>query len=487
MATLPQAVARQVEAAGLSGARLVAAVSGGPDSLALLHALHCMAGSHALSLHAAHVDHGVRPSSGQDAGFVRERAEALGLPCTVVAVDVPRRRDGSFSEAAAREARYRALARVAEVEDAAAIATGHTLDDQAETALLRAVRGSGLTGLRAMRALGDAPVEGATARVFRPLLGVRRSETLAYCRALGLSPLEDETNSDARIPRNLLRLEVIPLLERLNPRVPEALARLAATAGGAQDFLDAALDAEWPSLAVAAGDAVALDRERLRTLHPALRALAVRRAHIEAGGSATLDAAHIEAALRLAEGPAGREAALPGRFRAEARHDALVFRAPGTPTPAPLEGEHVLRVPGVTMAGGWRVETTLVPRPDSFDAPPLTAHLDADALGGRLRLRGRRPGDRFQPLGMAQGSRKLQDYLVDAHVPRRERDALPLLVSPGGVAWVVGHAVAHWARVRPDTGRVLQVDVSRTEGDPLRETSGQASISLRMNGEVPPS
>ncbi len=461
MPMLPQAVARQVDAAGLSGATLVAAVSGGPDSLALLHALHCLADSYALSLHVAHVDHGLRPSSGQDAEFVREHAEALGLPCTVVAVDVPRRGDGSFSESAARDARYRALVRVAEVEGAAAIATGHTLDDQAETVLLHAVRGSGLAGLRAMSVLSDAPVDGSPSRIFRPLLGVRRSETLAYCRELGLSPLEDETNSDARIPRNLLRLEVMPLLQRLNPHAAGALVRLAANAGNAQDFLDAALDAEWPSLAVASEGAVALDREGLRVLHPALQALAVRRACDEVGVAATLDAVHVETTMRLAEGPAGREVPLPGGVRAEARRDTLVFHAPGAPPLPPLEGEHALFVPGVSAVRGWRVETLLVPMPSALESLPFTAFLDADALGGELSLRARRPGDRIQPLGMAEGSRKLQDYLVDAHVPRRERDAVPLLVSPRGVAWVVGHAIAHWARVTPDTVSVLSVEVSR--------------------------
>ncbi len=465
MATLPQAVARHVDAAGLMGATLLAAVSGGPDSLALLHALHCITNSHRLSLHVAHVDHGLRPSSGRDADFVREHAEALGLPCTVVAVAVPRRSDGSFSEAAARDARYRALADVAEGEGAGAIATGHTLDDQAETVLLRAVRGAGLGGLRAMAVMGDAPVDGATARVFRPLLGVRRSDTVAYCRELGLTPVLDESNADTRIPRNLVRLQVLPLLERLNPRAVDALARLAENAGGAQDFLDAALDAEWPALALSAGGAVALDRERLRSLHPALQSLAVRRAHEAAGGaSGSLDAVNVEAALRLAAGPAGREAQMPGGVRAEARHGALVFHARGAASPGPLAGEHDVRVPGVTAAGCWRIETELVGMPDNLDAAPMTAYLDADALGGELRLRARRAGDRFQPLGMAQGRKKLQDYFVDAHVPRQERDAVPLLVSPRGVAWVAGYAVAHWARVTPETRRVLRVEVAREAG-----------------------
>lgn len=459
---LPEGVARQVEAVGLTGATVVVAVSGGPDSLALLHALHCAADSHSLSLHVAHVDHCLRPSSAWDAGFVREQAEALGLPCTVVAAAVPRRRDGSFSEAAARDVRYRALVEVATREAAAAIATGHTMDDQAETVLLRAVRGAGLAGLRAMAALGDAPVEGAAVGVFRPLLGVRRGETLAYCGQLGLTPVQDETNADTRISRNLLRLEALPLLERLNPQAVAALARLAGTAGTALDFLDAALAVEWPALASVAEGGVSLDRARLGTLHPALQGLAVRRAWLQTGvGDGAPDAVHVEAALWLAKGPAGKESTLPGGVRVEARHDALLFHPPGAEPPAPLAGEHSVRVPGVTTGGGWRVEARPVPPPDILDAAAMTAYLDADSLGGEMCLRARRPGDRFQPLGMARGSRKLQDCLVDAHVPRRERDAVPLLVSPRGIAWVVGHRIAHWARVTPETKRVLRVDASR--------------------------
>ena len=132
-----------------------------------------------------------------------------------------------------------------------------------------------------MTVLSDAPVDGAPVRLFRPLLAVRRAETLAYCRELGLTPLQDETNADTRIARNLLRHDVVPLLERLNPRAVDALARLAETAGTALDFVEAALDDAWPSLATESDGAVTLDRERLRALHPALQGLAVRRAHRE--------------------------------------------------------------------------------------------------------------------------------------------------------------------------------------------------------------
>jgi tRNA(Ile)-lysidine synthase len=186
---------------------LVVAVSGGPDSLALLHSLNALQEPKNLRLHVAHIDHGLRPTSHDDAAFVERTADALGLPCTVIAVEV-----GSGSpEAAARDARYGALARIAAEQGADAIAVGHTMDDQAETVLMHIVRGSGLTGLRAMSVLGDLPTNSeSSTKVFRPMLGVRRTETAAYCDELGLTPIFDHTNLDTGIPRNFLRLEAIP-------------------------------------------------------------------------------------------------------------------------------------------------------------------------------------------------------------------------------------------------------------------------------------
>ena len=120
-------------------------------------------------------------------------------------------------------------------------------------------------------------------------------------------------------------------------------------------------------------------------------------------------------------------------------------------------------MPGVSLMQEWRVKAEFVPMPASLQSPAFTAHLDEASLGGLLCLRGRRPGDRFQPLGLERGSKKLQDYFVDAQVPRRERDTVPLLVSPKGVVWVAGHGIAHWARVTPETRRVLRVELSRAD------------------------
>jgi tRNA(Ile)-lysidine synthase len=460
--TLHKRVAAAVEQSGLRGARMVVAVSGGPDSLALLHCLVPLQDSMNLSLHVAHVDHRLRSTSHDDAEFVRRSAEALGLLCTVSVVDV----GAGSPEGAARNARYVALAQVAVDQNADAIAVGHTLDDQAETVLLHMVRGSGLTGLRAMSVLSELSINDVPLKLFRPLLGARRSETAAFCRKSGFTPIIDQTNLDTAIPRNLLRLEAIPLLETLNPKVVEGLGRLAGAVNIDLNYIEARLDVVWPDLAEESDGSIVLKRDLLQALHSSLQRHALRRAYMGVSGSTTgLEHVHVESMLALVEGPAGKELTLPGGVRVEARHDVVVVLSPGVDDCAlpPLSGPQELNVPGETTVGGWLVCAEVVSQPEDLDDGAYTSYFDAEALGESLLVRGWQNGDRFQPLGLAKGTKKLQDFYVDAHVPQSWRKRVPLVVGPKGVAWVVGHRIAHWARVTPETQRVLKVEFKQVD------------------------
>lgn len=466
MVWLQEHVAACIVGSGLKGARLVMAVSGGPDSLALLHCLAHLQESMNLDLHVAHVDHGLRTSSYDDAEFVQRSAEALGLAYTVVAVEVGKGK--SSPEEAARDARYGALAKVVADQHADAIAVGHTLDDQAESVLLHVVRGSGLTGLRGMSVLGKLPInDGLPVRVFRPLLSVRRHETTAYCNELGLTPILDQTNLDTTIPRNLLRLEAIPLLETLNPKVVEGLGRLTEAVSLDLHYVGARLDVVWSDLAEDVGGIVTLNRDLFHVLHPALQRHALRRAYAGALGSTEgLEHVHMESMLALAAGHAGKVLPLPGGVRMEARHETVVLFPPGgDDCTLPVLGEpQQLTVPGETVFGGWQVCAEVVPMPEDVDAGAYVSYFDADALGVTLFMRGWSPGDRFQPLGLTKGTKKLQDFYVDAHVPHTWREREPLVVAPRGVAWVVGHRIAHWARVTPETRTVLKMEFKQIEG-----------------------
>jgi tRNA(Ile)-lysidine synthase len=470
-----------VEEAGLRDTSLVVAVSGGADSLALLGALAAQRAPLGLTLTVAHLDHGLRPASPEDARFVAEVAHQQGFPCVVERADVRehQRRHRLSLEDAARRVRYDFLARTAQRVGAAAVALGHTADDQAETLLLHLVQGSGLPGLRGMTPVsryrgpeGRWPKD-ATVTLLRPLLEVGREETEAACDAWGLTPRQDETNSLPDSARNYLRLEVLPRLARLNPRVREALGRMAGAVAMDLDYLEERVEEVWTT--VAAGD-MALDVDALRALHPALQRHLLRQAYRRTNGDLQgLRQHHLEAMVRLLEGPTGAVVELPHGLRLERQRDrALLTRGQAEPPLPPLEGGHLISVPGEIFIGGeWRVCGELAPPSMALDLGPYTAVLDADALGGPLEVRRRRLGDRFQPLGAASAlgerkrdpqGKKLQDFMVDAHIPRSWRNRVPLLVAPQGVAWVVGWRIAHWARVTPETRRRVVVTFSRKPG-----------------------
>ena len=288
-----------------AGETVVVALSGGADSVALLDALRETGRRRGFRVVAAHLDHGLRPDSDQDAQFCRNLCARLDVPLHVATADVRGRagRDRAGIEDAAREERYAFLRAVAEREAAVAIAVAHTRDDQAETFLLRLVRGAGSAGLGAMR-----PRAGL---VIRPLLGVTRIEVIEHLRCRGLDWREDPTNADLRIARNRVRHELLPYLEsHFNPRIRETLARTAALLGDEHERLSEGARDLYRRAARRDPAGVVLDGEALRAApRPVARQL-VRAALLEAGGLACVKAAHVEQILEVS-GRRGRGRRLP--------------------------------------------------------------------------------------------------------------------------------------------------------------------------------
>ena len=459
-----------LEAAGHgTGALIVAAVSGGPDSLALLHALSRLRGRLGLRLHAAHLDHRLRGEESEaDARFVERTCGGIGVPVTVDRADVPalRASRGLSMEEAAREARYAFLSALCERLGANAVATGHTSDDRAETVLMNIVRGAGLAGLRGIEPAAERRFDGRRVLLIRPLLEMTGEETAAYCRALGLVPREDSSNRSTDILRNRVRLSLMPLLEEYNPSVRSALVRLSVSASRDLDYVESRVDALWSGIAEEGDGYVAMDARTLSGTDAGPRYHLLRRAVLLVKGDLR-DVAHghIDAVAGLLVGPSGRSVDLPGGLRVSVSYGELVVAAPGVrrfPEP-PLEGGWTLKVPGETLLDGWRVsaeKVAVADGPVAGEAAALRALLDPDSLGLPLAVRGRRPGDRFQPLGMS-GTKSLQDLFVDCRVPRERRDRVPLLISPKGIAWVVGVRIAEWARVSPESSSALEVRFER--------------------------
>ncbi len=455
----------------LPGSTLVVAVSGGPDSLALLHLLCSLSQQHPLQLHAAHLDHGLRAQeSDEDARHVQEVCHRLGVPVATEKADVAalRARYRLSWEAAARQARYDFLARVARMVGASAVVLGHTADDQAETVLLHLLRGTGIRGLRGMLPLSRWRSRDGTSEavLVRPLLGATRQETEAYCASHGLAPRYDSSNQEQRFTRNRIRHNLMPQLRRYNPAVAQALIRLAGTVARDVAYIDQQVQAAWPSIAIRETWGVRLNRHAFNELHPGLQAHALQRAYAEVAGEAQdLNMAQIEGMRHLSEQGAGRSLSLGRGLRFFTSYQELVVsrKAPDSPWPK-LEPLELPVPPGEVCARGWRISLRRLAAsevaPGQLGDDPFRAYLSDDALGDRLMVRTRKPGDPFQPLGM-EGSKKLKDFMIDAHIPQAWREGVPLVVTEKGIAWVVGWRIAHWARVTPQTREMVEVTFAR--------------------------
>ncbi len=420
------------------------AVSGGADSVALLHLLARLAPAWRLRLHVLHVDHGLREGSARDAELVRALGARLAVPVDVATVTVAP--SGSL-EAAARRARYDALEAAAERVGAQRIATGHTADDQAETVLMRLVGGTGVRGLA-----GIPPVRG---RVIRPLIACHRAALVEELVRAGIEWVEDPTNADPRFLRNRIRHELLPrLVESYNPAIVEALVRLAGRARETVSALERAGAAELARLAVFAPGAVTLPLAELRALPRPAAAEVLRQAAAALGGHAPLRAWAHRGLRRLLAAPPPRRAFRLGGVTLEAS-GPRVRLAVG---PLPDLAERRLSVPGRLPLPeiGKALEATLAGA-DRYALPREKgrAAFDADALPGALVVRARRPGDRLEPFG--GGERKLKGLLIDAKVPRWERGRIPLVEAHGRILWVAGVRRGAAAPVTARTRRVLEL------------------------------
>ena len=473
--TLERQVAASLRRAGFPiGGTLVVAASGGPDSTALVRCLHRLRDEFSFNLHVAHLNHDFRGAEADhDAAFVQRLADRLGLPCSIDKQDpiaYQKERSISSFEQAAREMRYAFLASVAASAGACSVALGHTADDQAETVLMHLLRGTGLHGLRGMSELvpWPWPEPGLGPRLFRPMLVLGKSDTAAYCRGLGQTYREDSGNYMWRFTRNKVRLDLMPRLSRdYNPRVREALVRLSRAAAEEVDYIEEELADLWPKLVYDTAGAVSLSVEALMAIHPALQRHALRRAYVEATGDPrSLGEVHLEAMLDLLHRQRGGSAInLPRGVRALLEGGMLQVVSNPEPSLLPsLQGEHSVRMPVhfgerlESLFDGWQLTLEIVPpaypcREASADGGAFTACMSSKAVGEVATVRARRPGDRFQPLGMT-GTKKLQDFFTDAKVPRWQRDSIPLLVCDRGIAWVVGHRIASWAGAREDEAAI---------------------------------
>ncbi len=436
------------------GERVLVAVSGGVDSVVLLDILCRLAAEYTLDLTIAHLDHGLRGEEArEDARFVAHLARKEKLALIEKKLDV-----AEFSkekrigiEEGARLLRRDFLHAAADEVGAAKIALGHTQNDRGETMLFNLIRGAGPTGL-----VGIRPVNRS---VIRPLIEVSREEILSYARSCDLPWREDRTNQDLSFSRNRIRHRILPLLREMNPRVLAALQRTADLLATEELALDDLLAPLWVKvLIVQAEDRIVIQRGRLSQLYKGVQALLLRRGIARLRGDLQgIEKVHIDALLGLvASHRAHGKLDLPG-FVARFQGDELTLEEGEMENPLSFEVPIALGRTEISSLGislDLSIENRIGSGESQIAEDREVEVADADRVQFPLHVRGRRPGDRFAPLGLG-GEKKLKNFYIDERVPFYDRDRVPLLCDRQKIIWVVGLRLSDAVRVTSETKKVL--------------------------------
>lgn len=440
------------------GEGVVVAVSGGADSVVLLHCLVRLRTEFSLDLHVAHFDHRLREGSQQDAFFVEQLAASWNVPATTKSWMRGARQSRSL-QAEARRARYRFLEDVASQVGATKIAVGHNRDDQAETVLLHLLRGSGLRGLRGMLAVKEN-------RLVRPLLAVGREGIEGYAKAHHLSFIEDPSNRNLRYLRNRIRWDLVPLLQReYNPSILKTLTRMAVFIAEDEAYLEGVARETFGSLVDFREGRIHIELSSLRSLAPAIRRRILERAIRTVAPEAYVTSAHLVAVERLIA-PGGLSVVTLPHHQSAWRSGRLLSmgrRQQERQSPMPQE----LQVPGETVLDQWgmRMEATVLSRAmaDPAGSSVDRAFIDWKQVLPPVEVRSWKVGDRFRPWGL-KGSKKLQDLFVDAKVPREKRAKVPVITDQNGILWVPGFRIDARGGINEATEEVLILAIHRTDG-----------------------
>ena len=453
--SLRETIINSVHSNSLSGRPLSLAVSGGPDSMAMAHVLITSNPELHSEIEILHFNHQIRGKEAKsDSDFVKNFFKLLNVPTFVSEGNVLAlsKKNKMSVEAAARTARYEFFAtHISQSKRDSILTLGHNFDDQAETILMHAIRGSGLNGLQGMAEFSTQTIQGLALKIFRPMLSVSRESILKYCEDYDIPWKADSTNFSTEYTRNSIRLELIPSLKKYNPEISKSLVKLGNLARRDHDYIQSKLEEIWPSIATTSNGVIVLNINQLQQLDASLTWRILKKAATNMKGDEhNLTYNHIELMLDITKGPSGRSVNLPGKVIATKSYDTLLISKSNDdflPTPV-LNQPTGITTPGTTVTDRWKILASLKPCNFSSEKKNVkrgkSTFLNKDLMKESLWVRSRNPGDVFQPSGM-KNTKKLQDFMVDSKIPRIDRDSVPLIVSNKGIAAVVGWRVAEWA------------------------------------------
>ncbi len=474
---------------------MVIGVSGGPDSVCLLHVLHSLSNTLGIELHAVHINHMLRAEEAQaDEEYTSALCEELNVSLFIVRTDIVQmaERLGMSIEEAGREARYHEFDAYARNVGAARIAVAHNRNDQAETVMMHLIRGSGIAGLAGMDYRRGA--------VIRPLLNIAREEIEQYCKASGLSPRIDSSNLKSDFTRNRVRLELFPYIDKsFGTDVVESLYRLSAHAAQDNGYLDQCANLAYQTCLSGrkAGQAadqsasqpdrqpadtgpdkrVSLKLDRLGELHPAILGRVLKMAVCDIAGSSTgIGSVHYNMLKNLAaNGRTGARAELPHSLRACVTYGELEIYVENNSSGGKEAAKQkktagfdiALIVPGTTEIP--ELQAFLNTSIENFNHidyygkigyNSLVQFFDYDCLKRGINIRNRRNRDIFKPF-KSNGTKKLKEYFIDTKIPRERRDEIPLICIDNEIVWVIGNKISDKFKVTENTKSVLKMEYNR--------------------------
>ena len=445
------------------GSRLVVGVSGGPDSVCLLHILHRLSSRWGWSLVVAHLEHGLRGASSiGDALFVQRLANDLGWPVIIAQRDIKSiiLQQGGSMQDVCRQERHEFLQQTARDWDAQAVLLAHHQGDQAETVLLHLLRGAGLAGLSGMAArdlaLGDIAL-------VRPLLGESRAAIMDYLREQAIGFRMDASNAASDYVRNRLRLDVMPLLRTINPETEATLARTAKVLQAEDRYLAGLAQAAFADVSCLNETSLFLKISPLENYPQALQRRILRLAWQElTGGPQDLAFMHVEAALGLLRQEVGSVTSWPLDWQVRRSYDKLILESAQSEAD---EAVHLLPIPGVVdlANGAGQIVASVLSafEFEGYSSDPNVAYCDLGTLAtSQLQVRYWRAGDIFSPLGLG-GSKKLQDYFTDVKLDRRLRRRVPIVVCGKQIVWVAGYRLDSRWRLTSNSERLLRLEYKR--------------------------
>ena len=435
---------------------IVVGVSGGPDSMALLYCLLEARKTIPFSIHIAHVNHGVRGEEARsDQLFVERISKELGLPYYTINVNMIEygKERGITAEEAGRELRYGFFRDILERHGRGKIAVAHNMNDQAETLLMRIMRGTGPDGLKGMDYKSDD--------IIRPILGIDRKEIEDYIRQKGIETVLDKTNLQPIYSRNKVRLELIPYIEEnFNPNIVTTLWRMSRIFSLDLNFLEEHTKIKFKNMLKSHDkNSIILHGDKFLVEDRSIQQRIIRNTILELNKSLQgISEGQIAGAVNLVNNlETGKEFHLSNDIILRINYDEIIIEK--SREREKIAYSYDIDVPGsIILENGYCLETRIFTKDNDFvmEKTKNVKYFDYDKVEGNIRIRNRRDGDRFIPFGM-KGSKKLKDYFIDEKVPRDLRDRIPLVVDNENIMWVVGYRISELYKITQDTKRILSI------------------------------